>query len=44
MNLTKKSELNNPQVRSPMATLAGKLIRTIFILSPVFGGKNPENL
>ena len=39
-----KSELNSSKYSSSLATLAGKLGRTIFSLPPVFVGKNAENL
>ena len=42
--LEQKDSLTNHMNGSPLATLAGKLGRTIFSLLPVFGGKNVENL
>ena len=44
MNLTEKSELNNPQEQLTSGNYSGKSGRTIFSLFPVFGGKNAETL
>ena len=45
MNLTEKSELNNPyKCGSPWATLAGKLDRIVFNMPPIIGVKKAGNL